>query len=117
MAKENITVNGRVYRAKELDFNFLCNLGDNGIDISDIDKKMLPALRVYVAFCMDTSVEEAGDELNRHIIGGGDLGEIGSIFAAKAEDSDFFRALNKTSEKATPKRNAKAKNEEEEVSD
>ena len=46
MAKENITVNGRVYKAKELDFNFLCNLGDNGIDISDIDKKMLPALRV-----------------------------------------------------------------------
>lgn len=117
MAKENITVNGRVYRAKELDFNFLCNLGDNGIDISDIDKKMLPALRVYVAFCMDASVEEAGDELSRHIIGGGNFEDIISTFGEKAEDSDFFRALNKNASKETPKRNAKAKNEEEEVSD
>lgn len=112
MSKENITVNGRVYRAKELDFNFLCSLGDNGIDISDIDKKMLPALRVYVAFCMDTSVEEAGDELSRHIIGGGNFEDIVSTFGEKAEDSDFFRALNKTASKATPKRNTKSKGEE-----
>jgi hypothetical protein len=112
MSKENITVNGRVYRAKELDFNFLCSLGDNGIDISDIDKKMLPALRVYVAFCMDTSVEEAGDELSRHIIGGGNFEDIVSTFGEKAEDSDFFRALNKTAPKATPKRNTKSKGEE-----
>ena len=113
MTKENITVNGRVYRAKELDFNFLCNLGDNGIDISDIDKKMLPALRVYVAFCMDTSVEEAGDELSRHIIGGGNFEDIISIFGEKAEDSDFFRALNKAAAKETPKRNTKKKAEAE----
>ena len=112
MSKENITVNGRVYKAKELDFNFLCSLGDNGIDISDIDKKMLPALRVYVAFCMDTSVEEAGDELSRHIIGGGNFEDIVSTFGEKAEDSDFFRALNKTASKATPKRNTKSKGEE-----
>ena len=112
MSKENITVNGRVYRAKELDFNFLCSLGENGIDISDIDKKMLPALRVYVAFCMDTSVEEAGDELSRHIIGGGNFEDIVSTFGEKAEDSDFFRALNKTASKATPKRNTKSKGEE-----
>lgn len=112
MSKENITVNGRVYRAKELDFNFLCSLGENGIDISDIDKKMLPALRVYVAFCMDTSVEEAGDELSHHIIGGGNFEDIVSTFGAKAEDSDFFRALNKTAPKATPKRNTKSKGEE-----
>lgn len=112
MSKENITVNGRVYKAKELDFNFLCNLGDNGIDIGDIDKKMLPTLRVYVAFCMGTDVKEAGDELSLHIINGGALDDIVAVFGAKAEDSDFFRALNKTASKATPKRNTKIKGEE-----
>ena len=116
MAKENnITINGRVYKARELDFNFLCNLGDNGIDISDIDKKMLSTLRVYVAYCMGTSVEEAGEEINNHVIGGGNLEDIIAVFSTKAEDSDFFRAQNKAAAKETPKRNTK--NPEEEVSE
>lgn len=113
MAKETITINNRVYKAKEFDFNFLCELGENGIGIEDIDKKILPTIRLYVAYCMGTDVEAAGTEINLHIVNGGQLEDIMNVFTEKAEDSDFFRALNKSSEKKTAtKRNTKKTEEE-----
>ena len=33
------TVNGKSYRAKEFDFNFLCDLEDQNLSLEDIDKK------------------------------------------------------------------------------
>ena len=112
MAKENLVINKRSYRAKELDFNFLCKLGEAGIDIQDIDKKMLPTVRVYVAYCMGVDVELAGEEINRHIINGGSFEDFTSIFGEKAESSDFFRALGQMGQKTTEtssKRNTKKK--------
>lgn len=114
MAKEMITVNGRNYRAKELDFNFLCALGEAGISINEIDKKMMNTLRVYVAMCMDVDSDVAGAEISSHIINGGTFEELAEIFSEKAESSDFFRALSerngqdttKKSTKRSPKKNA-----------
>ena len=99
---DKITINGKVYKAKDLDFNFLCSLGDEGIDIGDVAKKIFPAIRVYVASCMNVDVETAGEEINKHIINGGNFDQITEVFNAKAEESDFFRALgqeNKTNQK------------------
>ena len=112
MAKETISINNRVYKAKELDFNFLCMLGENGIDITDIDKKILPVVRLYAAYCMDVDAEVAGTEINLHIINGGQIEDVMNVFSEKANDSDFFRALNKSEKKTTQKRNTK-KNEAE----
>lgn len=114
MAKETITINNRVYKAKEIDFNFLCLLGENGIDVSDIDKKILPVIRLYVAHCMGVSPDVAGNEINLHCINGGQISDIMDVFTEKADDSDFFRALgeNKTEQKETPKRNTKKKDTE-----
>lgn len=112
MANEMILLNGRSYKAKELDFNFVCELGLNGIDITEVQTKIMGAIRVYIAYCMNTDVYRAGDEINLHIINGGTLEGIVDVFSNKAEESDFFHALNKTSEKTTPKRNTKKKEAE-----
>ena len=101
MAKETIVINKRSYKAREIDFNFLCKLGQAGIDVQDIDKMILPTVRVYVAYCMGVSEDIAGEEINRHIINGGTFDDFTSVFGEKAESSDFFRALGKTEQKAT----------------
>ena len=107
---ETFTVNGKKVKAREADFNFLCDLGENGIEMSDIGKKPLNAIRQYVAFCMGVSAEVAGSELNAHIINGGNFEEIVNVFREKMEESGFFRALNQTTAKettATQKKNTK----------
>lgn len=95
---EKLTVNGRVYAAKEVDFNFLAELGNEKIDISDIDVKIIPAIRVYVAYCMGVDVERAGEEINAHVVNGGSIEEIASVLNKKAAESGFFRAINEQTE-------------------
>lgn len=107
MNKEMLTINGKSYKAKEFDFNFLCMLGEQGIDITEISKKILPTMRAYVAYCMNVDADIAGVEINKHIIGGGSLDELTEIFNTKAEESDFFRALTERTTKASPKRTTK----------
>lgn len=97
MANEMICVNGKNYKAKDLNFNFLCDLGENGIEINDIGTKVLSALRVYIAFCMNTDVETAGNEISLHCINGGTLDELAKVFNQKAEESDFFRSMGEKS--------------------
>lgn len=112
---ETITINGNVYKAKELDFNFLCDLSDAGIGIEEIDTKILSATRVYIASCMGVKPEIAGNEINAHIIKGGDLKDVVEVFSEKANESDFFLALGKNSEpekKATKKTSKKTSEEE-----
>lgn len=112
MSKEMMTINGKVYKAKEVDFNFMCELGEAGIDIADISKKLIPTVRVYAAYCMNTDLDTAGVEINEHLISGGAFDDITNIFTEKIEDSDFFRALTKTAETNTPKKTSKKKDAE-----
>ena len=110
---EKITINGKVYRAKELDFNFLCDLGDAGIDVTEIDKKMLSTVRVYIAYCMGVDIEKAGDEINQHSIKNGGINDLIEVFSEKAEDSDFFRSLdNRNSKTETQKKDTEKNGEE-----
>ena len=112
MKMENtITINGRVYQAKEFDFNFLCKLGEAGIDVTDIGKKILPSLRCYIAYCMGVDDEIAGDEFNKHVIAnGGGFDELIEVFNKKAEESDFFRAISNTTTQENPATTSKKKN-------
>lgn len=111
---EKITINKRVYPAKEIDFNFLCELADNGIEINEIDKKFMSVVRVYVSYCMDVDKETAGNEINAHIIGGGTIDELVEAISVKMDESGFFRALDRQAETQTetPKKTAKKKGEE-----
>lgn len=114
---EKLTINNRVYPAKELDFNFLCELGNENIDISELESKIMPAIRVYVAYCMGVDVKVAGSEINDHIINGGTINEIADVFSKMAEESGFFRALNKTATEETTETTKKRAKKTEEVSE
>lgn len=105
---ERITINGHSYPAKELDFNFLCELDEAGIQVTDIGNKIMSVIRVYAAFCMGTSHEIAGNEINQHVINGGELKDVIDVFGEKAENSGFFRAINnKTAQTKTTEGNTK----------
>lgn len=107
MATEKITINGRSYEAREIDFNFICDLQEAGINIFDLGNKILPSCRAYVAYCMGVSQEVAGEEMNQHIIKGGTFDDFITVFTEKINSSDFFRSLNKTTETTTSKRTTK----------
>lgn len=104
---ERITINGHSYPAKELDFNFLCELDEAGIQVTDIGNKIMSVIRVYAAFCMGTSHEIAGNEINQHVINGGELKDVIDVFGEKAENSGFFQAINKTTQAKTTEGNPK----------
>ena len=97
-------VNNVTYTAREIDFNFLCDLEDEGISLADVDKKPMSAIRAYFTMCHGGSKEVAGKEIESHLIGGGNLEELMEAFADAIQKSDFFQAISKSQEKATTKR-------------
>ena len=96
--KNILKINGKKYTAKEFDFNALCDFSDMGVDIGQASEKPMNFLRAYIAFCSGLSVEEAGNEITQHIIGGGKIDEAIEIMSAKMDESGFFRALSKATE-------------------
>lgn len=97
----NIKVNGKEYKTAGITFNTVCELEDNGIALADMAKKQTAFIRAYFAICAKISVEEAGNELEQHIINGGNFNEIIETIAKEVEESGFFRALTKKSETET----------------
>ncbi len=95
---EKFTINGRTYQAKEIDFNFVCLLEVEGIELAKMGKSFMNILKVYAAYCMDADSEYAGSEINQHIINGGKLDDLTEIVSAKMDESDFFRAISKNEE-------------------
>ena len=49
---KTFTVNGKEYRAKEFDFNLMCDFEDMGISIADMSKKPMAVVRAYFALCV-----------------------------------------------------------------
>ena len=89
------TVNGKTYKAKEFDFNFLCDLEDQNLSLEDIDKKPMSLIRSYLAFSAEITKEQAGKEIEAHLEGGGKFNDIVEIMSQQMQDSGFFRSLNK----------------------
>lgn len=93
-------INGNEYRNVPIDFNAVCKLEDMGVDISNIDGKIMTVARAYAALCMRKPLEAAGKEIEEHVQNGGTLNSIYEVFAAEVEKSGFFRALQKQTEEA-----------------
>lgn len=100
--KTYFTLNKKRYEAKEFDFNLICDLQEFGVDIEKVRQNPAAAIRAYVALCMDGDKEQAGKEIQDHIIGGGKLDDVSEAMTKKMQESDFFQALNKTTEETTP---------------
>lgn len=93
-------VNGTEYNAKPFDFNLVCDLEDMGVSLDDMGTKKMSAIRGYFALCAGEDKEFAGKEINEHFINGGEIDGIVGAMSKEMEASDFFRALQKTTEKA-----------------
>ena len=108
-------VNGKTIKAREFDFNFLCDLEDQNLSLEDIDRKPMNLIRAYLAFSAGITKEEAGKEIEAHIESGGKFNDVVDVMSHQMQDSGFFRSLNKRAEteedetsKPSPKRTRKA---------
>lgn len=109
-------INGKSYRAKEFDFNLLCDLEDQGLSLEDIDKKPMSLIRTYLAFCGNVTKEQAGRELEAHIENGGKFDDVVQVMSDQMSNSGFFRAIQQSSNEtpdeetstASPKKSRKA---------
>ena len=110
--KTYFVLNKKRYEAKEFDFNTVCDLNELGVDLERIQKAPAPAIRAYIAICMDADKDIAGREIQEHIVAGGTLEEIATIMTQMLEKSDFFQALSKSQEKTTPAKKTKKEEEE-----
>ena len=88
------TINGRRYSAKPFDFNTVCELEDNGVSLAQMKEKPMSMVRAYFALCYGGSKEEAGKEIQAHVVAHGNFNEIYKIMGEEMNDSDFFQALN-----------------------
>lgn len=91
-------VNGKEYSAKPFTFNTVCDLEDMGVSMGDIQRKPMSMVRAYFAICSGRGAQFAGEEMEEHVISGGDFTKIMEIISEEMNASDFFRSLNKTAE-------------------
>ena len=104
-----IEVNGKQYEAAEFTFNTICEMDELGYNIMEMKAGSMNMLRVWLSLCMKKSPEEAGKELQNHIVKGGSLETIINTLGECLNESDFFRAISEEEEKKVPKVEGKKK--------
>lgn len=104
-------VNGVEYEGAKYDFNTHCEFDAMGINVMSVRKRPLPVLRAYLAISTGMDVEEAGNELEKEFLKGGDFSDIMNCLATECNNSDFFTKLVEENLKAAEE--AKKKSEEE----
>ena len=85
---KNFTINKKVYKAKEFDFNLVCDLEDEGVSLEVMQDKPMSMMRAYFGICAGIGRNAAGEEM-------------AEAMSNAMEQSDFFRAANKTAEAET----------------
>ena len=95
------TINKQRYTALPFSFNMVCDMETLGIPMEQMQQKPFSMMRAYFSLCGDISLDDAGKELQEHIIGGGDFEDLTQAMSEEMENSDFFRSLNKRTEKET----------------
>ena len=73
---KNFTINRKVYKAKEFDFNLVCDLEDEGISLEVMQDKPMSMMRAYFGICAGIGKNEAGEEMQKHIVSGGSFEEM-----------------------------------------
>ncbi len=106
---KTFTINEKQYKAREFNFNLMCDLEDMGVSISDMTSKPMAVVRAYFSLCSGMSKEFAGKEMENHLINGGSFDVVINAMNEEMEKSDFFRALNKTEEEENGKSQSKKK--------
>ena len=95
---KSFTVNNKKYVAKDFTYNVVCDLEDFGVSLSEFKAKPMSVLRAYLAVCAGQDMEFAGNEIQAHVIAGGNFEEMMNCMSEKMDESDFFRALQSRTE-------------------
>lgn len=90
---EKITINGKEFELREIDFNALCELEKLGMSIIDIQDKTFSSIRALTAFTMKCDLDTAGKAIESHIKNGGKINDFTPLFEMVSK-SDFFRNLS-----------------------
>lgn len=98
MAKKSsfFVINNKRYTPLELDFNSICMMEMNGVNINDVRSTPMNAIRAYFALYFGGNADVAGAEIMNHLRGHGDLSVL---YDALGESlNGFFRQVNVTDE-------------------
>lgn len=107
---KTFTVNGMTYEAKPFDFNLACDLDEMGVSIAEIQKKPMSVVRSYLALCMGADKDAAGEQIEQHIMNGGDLDELLDAMTYEINESGFFQKMAETAgKKVVAKKKATAR--------
>lgn len=93
-----VEINGKTYSLAPMNFNTICAIDELGISIDDYTKKQMAFVRAYLAVSTGLTTITVGEELESHIIGGGDFKEIFKAVGEEIDESDFFQAIKKKQE-------------------
>lgn len=96
------SVNGKVYQSKEFTFGVIRQFEDYGLQMSEIQNKPMTMVSAYLSVCGKMPLDKADEEINEHIINGGNFDDVMEVISEEMNNSRFFQALNKKSEE-TPK--------------
>ena len=110
---KNFKINGKTYQSVIFDYNLICDLEDEGIDVDKMLDRPLGLCRAYLSVCGNMTKQDAGKEIGSHLSNGGTLEELMEIIGNELTESDFFRGQSQNEEKEAPKSKAKAKQTEE----
>ena len=89
-----ITINGKEYAIKPIDFNAICASEDKGLSLQDAAKQSMKTVRALVALVMDCDMDKAGKEIDQHLANGGKFSDF-AVLIENLTDSDFFRNISR----------------------
>lgn len=102
MAKK-FKLNGKEIIAKPFSVNVMCDFEESGISIDKMQTMHISFIRAYLSVCLGCSVEQAGDELENHLLADGTLDDIMEVVGEMMKQSGFFRQASQTTTESNPK--------------
>lgn len=104
------TINGKEYEGAKYNYNTSCMFEEMGAAIYDMGKKPQSVLRAYFAISSGMDLDDAGNEIEQHIMAGGTLQSLTETLNKELSESGFFKSLlemskteDETQEKKTKK--------------
>ena len=100
-------LNGKEYRARELDFNAVCDMEEMGADLMHFAERPLSSVRSYVALNLGDK-DLAGHEIQEHMAKGNTIEGLVLALQQSLEESTFFQSMKEEPE-SKPKKSSTVK--------
>lgn len=103
-------INGKNYRIPELGFGLVRRLEGYGISLFELNihNKYLSIINAFVCITLNIEPDQADLLLEQHLLGGGSFDNWMVEINEAVENSGFFQAMLKKSQKKAPNQKAKA---------